>query len=81
MERYDWMKVDPQNWLLPPWLQFRVLKSGCMQWRRGAGEECIVEFWRWIWTLTKEEQQRYMQQYPEPKDWEGFYSYCTKIAV
>jgi len=56
--------------LLPPWLAFPQLESGCVGWRMGAGEEYMYQWVDWHSRLTPEEQQAYRERFPMPLPWE-----------
>lgn len=57
----------------PPWLMYPHLKKQSMGWRMGYGEGYINDFEDWYGKLGKEEKYSYVELFPEPFDWAGWY--------
>ncbi|MEO0654133.1 MAG: hypothetical protein AAFY77_04630 [Pseudomonadota bacterium] len=51
-----------------------------MAWRMGAGESYLEDFAFWTSLLSQKEVNRYIEHYPEPKEWEGFYEENRRVV-
>lgn len=58
----------------PPWQMHPDIAPGSIGWRMGRGEDYLQSFHEWFASLTPEEQTKFKEQHPEPRDWRGFYS-------
>lgn len=64
------MKKGNQNdEMLPLWLKYPEISQGSIGWRMGYGESYALEFYEWYHKLSKEEQEAYQADYPEPVCW------------
>jgi hypothetical protein len=59
---------------LPPWLAFPGLEPESMGWRMGAGETHLYELNVFLSHCSAEERVAYVEKYPEPQGWAGWYS-------
>lgn len=61
--------------LMPPlWLAYPHIDRYSIGWRMGVGEDYKYKFWDWFENkLSKSEQSEYMEMFPEPKSWYGFW--------
>ena len=58
---------------MPLWQKFPELPKSSAGWRMGKGEDYASEFFKWFRALTPEDQGVYMDKYPEPVSWAGYY--------
>lgn len=58
------------NLILPPWIVFPSVSSEDLFWRMGAGESFLM---KWFTCFQEIDQKTYMQKFPEPDNWRGFY--------
>ena len=61
----------PKTFLPPFWIEFPNLTG--IGWRMGAGEDYQDKWWDFWYNLTLKEKVEYIKQYPETKEYEGFY--------
>tara|TARA_R110000868_G_scaffold162329_12_gene393488 strand:+ start:13226 stop:13525 length:300 start_codon:yes stop_codon:yes gene_type:complete len=59
--------------LLPPWETFPDIPPGSIGWRMGPGDQYNQEFTEWLCTLTENQVALYVEEFPEPESWRGFY--------
>jgi hypothetical protein len=59
---------------LPPWLAFPDLEPESIGWRMGAGESHLYELSVFLSHCSAEERAAYVEKYPEPQGWTGWYS-------
>ena len=57
----------------PPWQQYPEIPLGSIGWRMGRGEDYWLEFDQWFRSKPAEARASYIEQYPEPPGWDGFY--------
>lgn len=57
----------------PPWLLYPYLKQDSLGWRMGYGEGYIDDFLAWFSSLPLESKEEYIELFPEPFDWVGWY--------
>ncbi len=57
----------------PPWNMYPDLPRGSIGWRMGYGEDYYDKFYKWFSALDSEAMARFVDSYPEPQDWNGFY--------
>ena len=60
--------------LPPPWVEYPELPYLSIHWRMGEGEAYLDRWCEFFERLSDAEAEAYMRQYPEPKDWKGFYA-------
>lgn len=66
--------INNQSSLLPPWLKCPTLSRGSSGWQEGDAQSYWYAFYNWFHELTEQEQALYQIQFPEPKQWHGFYA-------
>jgi len=66
-------RIEDGETPLPPWLMIPEYGPISMGWRMGSGQEYLVEFVRWFRELEDSRRVNYMNDYPEPVEWSGFY--------
>lgn len=60
--------------LMPPlWIAYPYMERYSIGWRMGSGEEYRYNIYDWFKTLSPSEQNEYMELFPEPKSWCGFW--------
>ncbi|UTW56652.1 hypothetical protein [Kordiimonas sp. SCSIO 12610] len=67
--------------MLPPWVQFPDYGMTSMKWRMGPGEDYRSDFFEWFVSLTKSNQEIYINSNPEPEDWQGYYQIIIERAL
>lgn len=58
----------------PLWMEFPEYERLSTGWRIGAGEYYAGEFWKWFETLSECDQKEYIELFPEPVTWKGFWN-------
>lgn len=67
-------RVDPlATPKLPPWGVFPDIARSNFKWSMGAPEEYLSEWLKWYLELPNKDKERYIEVYPEPEGWDGFY--------
>ncbi len=59
----------------PVWIKFPDISLDSIGWRMGAGEEYWMEWVSWFNKLETLQKQSYILEWPEPKQWAGFYCF------
>lgn len=59
--------------LLPPWKKYPQINRFSIGWRMGEGEYYLMEWHKWYTKLTTKERKDYIEKYPQPLTWFGFY--------
>lgn len=67
--------------LRPPWIEFPDIPWGSVGWRMGFGEQHWLGWGRFYESLPQEKMETYKSQWPEPKDWTGFYAFIETGAT
>ena len=65
------LKYSPPE---PPWVKFPEQPQESIFWRMGAGETYLMEYvWPYFQYASEQELNKYIEKYPEPKEWKGWY--------
>lgn len=64
--------------LHPLWEEFPDIPWNTAGWRMGWGEEYANKWHTWFTALGAKEQSLYMERWPEPPEWEGYFDYLIK---
>lgn len=67
------MSFDLSNLLAPPWFMYPHIGRYSIGWRMGSGEDYIIEFGNWFSSLASDEREKYIEMFPEPVGWRGWY--------
>src|SRR5262249_48340316 len=59
---------------LPPWIAFPALERYSIGWRMGYGETHLFNLYVYFKCCSQGERESYVDKYPEPAGWEGWYS-------
>lgn len=59
----------------PVWAAFPLIPWGSIGWRMGHGEAYWNQWAKWFRGMSAAEQEAYQLEWPEPKDWAGFYAF------
>lgn len=62
----------------PPWVFRPDIPMESIGWRMGPSEEYRTAFSKWFVTLSSDEKKEYVEKYPEPNSWSGFYALREK---
>ena len=58
----------------PLWIFLPGIPRYSLGWRMGQGEDYKREWWPWFRSLNNEQRELYINKYPEPPEWRGFYT-------
>ncbi|MCT4596853.1 MAG: NADAR family protein [Vallitalea sp.] len=64
-----------ENIMAPLWLMHPHIMRRSIGWRMGYGEDYAYTFHGWYKSLNDEERRKYMNMFPEPKGWLGWYNH------
>ena len=67
------VRYDAKNRPVPPWEMYPQIPRLSIGWRMGAGEDYKSLFVDWFFDIFSAERQSYIEDWPEPEDWAGFY--------
>ena len=62
-----------QDAMAPPWVVFPHIPAGSIGWRMGGGEDYNNQFGDWFAGLAEVSRANYMNRFPEPDGWDGYY--------
>lgn len=57
----------------PLWMEYPEYERYSLGWRMGAGEDYAGSFWGWFEALPESDKKEYMELFPEPITWKGFW--------
>ena len=58
---------------VPPWLAYPEMDKTDIGWRMGPGESHLNDIYVYFEYCGKESIKKYVDKYPEPESWEGWY--------
>lgn len=61
------------DWMLPLWIEHSIISRYSIGWRMGYGEDYVMKFSNWFDELSNNEKEEYINKYPEPIEWTGWY--------
>ena len=67
-------KFTIKNPMPPIWIMYPHITQFSIGWRMGSGEDYKCNFWDWLNTLTENEQKKYQEMFPPPKNWREYYN-------
>lgn len=60
--------------LMPPlWIAYPRIPHMSIGWKMGYGESYAYDFYRWFETLSSDEQTEYIEMFPAPRSWRGYW--------
>lgn len=60
--------------MMPLWIAYPCISRYSIGWRMGEGESYANQFYDWLNTLSREEQRKYQELFPEPVTWNGYWN-------
>jgi hypothetical protein len=67
--------MSPPN---PPWVEFPDIPMGSLGWRMGFGEQYWNKWSQWYLSLPEALRTEFKQQWQEPPEWTGIYSFIER---
>ena len=64
--------------LPPPWIKYPHIARFDIGWRMGMGENYYNAFYKWFSGISSDERKNYVDRFPEPPQWMGFYNNIEK---
>jgi hypothetical protein len=64
------MKPASPKDFLAPWEIYPEIPCGSIHWRMGPGEDVMLEWWRNLDPLSKDERMAWLQRHPWPEGWQ-----------
>jgi len=68
------MNFTINNPMPPLWMMYPHISRYCIGWRMGYGEGYKIDFFRWQKTLSADEKSQYIEMFPSPKLWRGYWN-------
>ena len=60
------------NFYLPQWLAYPDVHPYDIFWRMGIGEDYVMKYGKWLYSISKEAQREYRRYFKPPKGWEDW---------